>query len=155
MSNLRAHVDAWEPQLPSEGFADRATAAIVRDLRTPRARRPLARGLGWRVVLAAAACVAFAGAAWAWTSAPRRAEEPTLTVLAPVERADPTSSAAPRGSLPEAFPSIASKPVVSPSVRVRPRAPRVAPSAAPAASAPKVPMPQCNCNAFACDCGPE
>ena len=58
--------ESWEAQVPSEGFADRATVAVLRD-RAHASRRPQRRA--W-VVLAVAACLLTAGAAWAWAVHP-------------------------------------------------------------------------------------
>ncbi len=141
----RPSLDAWQPQAPSAGFAERAAAAVIRD--RALSRRRVARP--W-VLLAAAACVLVAGVAWGWTALPRtpHRDDPAP---APAERADPTPSAAPRLS----EPSREEAPPPRPLVRPRPAASAHPPVAAPSASAPKVPLPQCNCNAFACDCGPE
>jgi hypothetical protein len=146
-----APFDSWEAERAPEAFADRTAAAVLRD--RALSRRP-AKGR-W-VLLAAAACVLIGGAAWGWTA---RWRVPPHDVAAsrvdPVEPLDPMPIAARREALgtPEVLPP-PPRPTVQ--VPVHPKAtPALPPSAAPSASAPKVPLPQCSCNAFACDCGPE
>jgi len=145
--------ESWEAQVPSEGFADRATVAVLRD-RAHASRRPQRRA--W-VVLAVAACLLTAGAAWAWAVHPSHMRPDTsassLDMPPGIERMDPTPSATPKslGSVPEVAPP---PPPPPPVVRARP-VPAIDPLPSAAPSSFKVPAPMCICNAFACDCGPE
>jgi len=145
----RAPFDQWQAQVAPEAFADRAAAAVLRD-------RVLSRRQGERrwVLLAAAACVLVAGAAWGWTSSRRvPLHDVAPSRLEPLKRMDPTPSAPPRG--PQGTLEVLPLPPRPVPVRAKPVTPALPPSAAPSPSALRVPLPQCNCNAFACDCGPE
>jgi hypothetical protein len=146
-----APFDSWEAERAPETFADRTAAAVLRD--RALSRRPAKAR--W-VLLAAAACLLFGGAAWGWTSRWRAPpHDVAASRLEPVEPANSVPTAAPQGALDtrEVLPPPA-RPTAQ--VPVHPKATLVLlPSAAPSASAPKVPLPQCSCNAFACDCGPE
>jgi hypothetical protein len=137
----------WDAQAPSEDFADRVTAAVLRDRRTPR-RQAVLR---WRPFLAVAACLAVAGVAWAWNAVPRNPHaDPSLSQLVPVERVDPTPVASPRGPDPSAIRSPART-----SRSARPATPRAVAASPSTAPAPPPHIPPCACNAFACDCGPD
>jgi hypothetical protein len=145
--------NAWQAQVPSEGFANRATAAILQEGRRESALVLRRTGsLRW-ILPAAAACLLIAGAAWALTQRVPKpapllpvAAPPTITQEERLPVARPLASAAPP------------LPVATVSPRPRADAPKAALSASAAPSAlspPKVIVPPCRCNAYACECGPE
>ena len=149
-----APFEDWQPQAPSEGFANRVTDAVLRDraLRSVAEPRGHARIRRW-IVVAAAATFLIAGAAWAWRSrAPN--PEPREVVTQPLVREPALRAPIAAPPAPSVPPSaIARAPAPSP---VRARAAPSAPSAsASPAPHPSVRIPQCSCNEFACDCGPE
>ncbi len=130
--------DAWKPQEPPEGFAQRTVAiALEEALRAPRARR----GVRW-VFLAAAAVMLVGGAAWgfsAWSvrRTPRLAPAETQAAPPPAHSMEPLlvhSFAPPDARSP--------RPVAAPIV-TRPRRPQ-APEGAPDAGL-KVIVPACDC----------
>ena len=145
--------NAWQAQVPPDGFADRATAAILEEGQRERALVVRRTGSVRWILPAAAACLLVAGAAWALT---QRAPKPTPMV--PVA-ASPTI--AQEEDLPVALPlASAARPLPVATVSPRPRAdaPKAALSASaapPALSPPRVIVPPCRCNAYACECGPE
>jgi hypothetical protein len=135
----------WSAQAPSADFAERATAAVLRD----RAAQHRASPRRW-LPFAAAACVLVAGAAWAWNSVPRHVRLEVPATIPVHDVPVPTARVAALPPLPTAAP-VPPRPHPS----VAPSAPSAPVIAAPSASAPKVPLPSCRCNAFACECGPE
>lgn len=139
---------AWRAQTPPAGFSDRATAAILADRAT---RRPPLVGRRW-VVLAIAATLLVAGAAWGWRAQPR----------VPTPEPSQASFRAPRQDLEGAIasphllpPLLQQRAPQLPAPLVTPRPPRVVAVPAPSAPPPKLILPPCSCNEFACDCGPE
>jgi hypothetical protein len=145
----RAPFEVWQAQVAPDVFAERTAAAVLRDRALARRSR---RG-PW-VLLAAAACILVAGVAWGWTSLRKPPpREMSTSRLEPVERTDPTPSATsqrPVGTSEVLLPTPHPAPV-----HAKSKAPASPPSAVPEPSARKVPLPQCTCNAFACECGPE
>jgi hypothetical protein len=135
----------WGAQAPSTDFAERATAAVLRDRALPRHRVSPRRWLPF-----AAACVLVASAAWAWNSAPRHVRLEAPVAIPGHDVPVPTALL---GALPP--PPTIAPPPPRPHASVAPSAPSAPVVAAPSASAPKVPLPSCRCNAFACECGPE
>jgi hypothetical protein len=149
MSDPQSPFDAWSAAEPAPGFADRVAHAVARD-QTARRRSAVVRV---RIALAAAACMLVSIGAYAWSSSPFHVAASPLPGLAPIERADPVPSALAMGAVSDTSMPAASTVVRAPRMTTPPRATDA--GAPPAARVPKVPLPSCVCNAFACDCGPE
>ncbi len=128
--------DAWEPELPSDGFAERTVAAALREKgKRRRMRAPIA------VIAMAAAAILGGSVAWgfsAW-SARRSLVSPAATEVPALRE---------RGGAPEALPRH-----VFDRANAAPLPPEVAPTAhrkaAPTMSAPdggrKAIVPRCDC----------
>lgn len=149
-------LQAWRPQAPPRDFADRTTAAVLRDRASTRAS---ARAVRWPVSLAAA-CLLVAAGAWAWrshrvppgpavTSTPLPAAPPAVRPPAGPARPAPAPPSPPLPSLPDRV-----APTPRPRVPAASATAVAAPSASTAPSA-RVVVPPCTCNELGCECGPE